>query len=36
MYNLGIFYEYAQGVVKDVSKAKEWYAKAAAQGNKKP
>ena len=31
MNNLGIYYETA--VTKDMSKAKEWYAKAAAYGN---
>jgi len=33
MNNHGIYYQYGQGVAKDVNKAKEWYAKSAAQGN---
>ena len=34
MYNVGIYYEGGTGVTKDLIKAKEWYAKAAAQGDK--
>ena len=33
-YNLGIFYEKGYGVSKDLTKAIEWYTKAANQGNK--
>jgi TPR repeat protein len=33
MYNLGICYEYGQGVTKDLNKAREWYTKAVAQGS---
>ena len=33
MYNLGMCYEQGNGVTKDLSKAREWYTKAAAQGS---
>ena len=33
MYNVGVCYECGRGVTLDVNKAREWYAKAAAQGN---
>ena len=33
MWNVGNFYEIGIGVTKDLNKAKEWYTKAAAQGN---
>jgi TPR repeat protein len=32
MYNVGYCCQYGKGVDKDIRKAKEWYAKAAAQG----
>ncbi|MBQ9213603.1 MAG: SEL1-like repeat protein, partial [Bacteroidales bacterium] len=33
--NLGVCYEKGQGVKKDYNKAKEWFSKAAEQGNEK-
>ena len=33
MTNIGISYEFGQGVAKDLNKAKEWYTKGAAQGD---
>ena len=35
MYNVGNCYKNGIGVTKDLNKAKEWYAKAAAQGYEK-
>ena len=32
MYNVGACYQLGSGVAKDLNKAKEWYTKAAAQG----
>ena len=33
IYNVGVFYAEGRGVTKDINKAKERYAKAAAQGH---
>ena len=33
MYKVGVFYQYGSGVTKDTNNAKEWYAKAVAQGH---
>jgi len=35
MYNLGNCYKNGWGVTKDLTKAQEWYTKAAAQGHAK-
>jgi TPR repeat protein len=32
MYSVGFYYEYGQGVTKDLNKAKLWFARSAAQG----
>jgi TPR repeat protein len=32
MYNLGYMYQYGRGVTKDLTKTREWYTKAVAQG----
>ena len=32
MYNVGIFYEYGKGVLKNKKKALEWYKKSADAG----
>ena len=33
MYNVGACYKDGRGVTKELNKAKEWFAKAAAQGD---
>ena len=33
MYNVGRCFEDGRGVLKDLKKAQEWFAKAAAQGH---
>ena len=35
MYNYGVCYKNGWGVTKDVNQAREWYTKAAAQGDAK-
>ena len=32
MFNVGVYYENGEGVTNDVNKAREWFAKAVAQG----
>ena len=32
-YNMGLIYEYAKGVEKNISEAKKWYQKAADKGH---